>query len=360
VTPCAPAFGARRFGCWVPASSSGDSFAELERVLGRPWDVFSTFIDFDSQWPGEPGAHRPRLDVQRAAASGHELAVAFGPTRWATRVHFADVVAGRYDERLVGWFSYLGSLGVPVVIRWAWEMNMGSAPWSPLAAHDRVTQPRCRCADAGEYVTTWRYVVDLQRRTRVPAAAGACGAAAVAHWRGRAGWAGDDVGLGDSGTVPSLRWLWCPGAQDIPAGPGQAALAMEDFYPGSGWVDVVGYDTYNGYGRWASASDTIRGVSDRGQGSAYERVSRLHRTAPVWIGETGCVEAAAGTASPPARPGARTKAAWWTELFAGGPPLDRLECICFFDADGRPATRDWRLDSSPGSWAAFVAGFSGL
>lgn len=300
VTTSAFATSKRKYGCY----RSGDfDVAETEARTLFSW--YSCFIDFDSN-PAYTA------NITKYARSGKNLLIAFSPTG-GSGVHFADILAGRYDAFLTKWFNYLRLLGRQVFIRWAWEMNGAFMPWSPKYVGASARSSQCR--DTAQYVAVWRYVVALQRATPTP------------H---------------------NTRWYFCANQNDT------SPLPLEGFYPGSGFVQVVGYDSYNGLnGKFMSGADTLAGATNGRQPTAYSRVTALHPSAEVWIGETGCVDQ--DDPKDLARVGAgHSKARWWAELFACS-ALPRLTTVNFFDAQG---ARNWTFASSPESLAALRAGIA--
>lgn len=287
------------YGCYYPGSAGQYNFDRVEQQVGHRFRWYSTFLSLDSS----PEGHS---ELMAAAATKHDILIGFRPTRTAG-VTFDDILAGRYDASLRRWFGYLRSLPCKVVIRWAWEMNGDWMPYSPVyVGHDG---PSSHCRSPDQFISVWRYVVRLQR------------------------------------TVPAtnIQWFFCPNATDT------GGIALERFFPGVDYAQIVGYDSYNTLNtHYMSALQTLQGFTASDQGNAYDRVCQLHPTADVWIGETGCLDA--DDPKEPSRVAAgHPKAAFWRALFAVK-GLPRLKTIVFFDAKG---TRDWRFDSSPQSLAAF-------
>jgi hypothetical protein len=285
----------RQFGCYYPAPSGVYNFDQLETQLGRKFLWYSTFISLTSV----PSTHG-ELTV---AAQDHNLLVAYEPRR-GVGLQFADILAGAYDLKLIAWFKFLYNLPCQVVIRWAHEMNGSWSAYSPAytgAASSGCTSPQ-------EFIDVWRYVVALQRFT--------------------------------TGATSNIRWFFCPSNADIGGYP------MEAFYPGSDVVDVVGYDSYEGLnGVWNTPLRTMAGYTNmKAQATAYSRVSMLHRTAEIWIGEIGCIDAS-DPLDVTAVGASHSKGDFINAVFTM--PMDslpRLTTVNWFNAVG---TRDWRFDSSP-------------
>lgn len=287
---------------------------DLEAEVGpRKFDWWSGFISFDSS-----AAAHSQIET---AAQDHGILLAWQPSK-TVGLTFADILSGTYDAHINDWITKLAALkkadGVTpqqAVIRFGHEMNGNWQPWWPGYSGGSASS---NCTSAAQFVQVWQYMV------------------------------GKAVAAG----ATNIKWFWCPNVVDV------GGIAMEDFYPGSGYVDFVGYDSYNSLdGAWKSAAETLKGKTPS-QGYAYDRVVALHATANVWVGETGCVDADDPLdVSPTIYPG-HSKADWWTEVFTIGPAtLPRLKVINFFSKLG---TRNWRIDTSTQSSTAFSLGFNTL
>ncbi|NES27184.1 beta-mannanase [Micromonospora terminaliae] len=122
------------------------------------------------------------------------------------------ITGGEFDSYLRSWAEGVKSLGYPVAIRFAHEMNGDWYPWGDKANGNRP----------GEYVEAWRHVHDLFER------AGAT----------------------------NVIWVWSPNARwSITTG------NLDQFYPGDDYVDWVGATGYYGTGAWSrySSFDAIFG-----------------------------------------------------------------------------------------------------
>ena len=109
------------------------------------------------------------------------------------------IAGGDFDPYLRSWADGIRSLGYPVAIRFAHEMNGDWYPWSEASNGNRP----------GEYVRAWRHVHDLFR------AAGAT----------------------------NVTWVWSPNARWDDSTP-----TLSGFYPGDDYVDWVGLSGYYGIG----------------------------------------------------------------------------------------------------------------
>ncbi|MGW4155854.1 glycoside hydrolase family 26 protein [Micromonospora chersina] len=109
------------------------------------------------------------------------------------------IAGGDFDSYLRSWAEGIRSLGYPVAIRFAHEMNGDWYPWSEASNGNRP----------GEYVRAWRHVHDVFR------AAGAT----------------------------NVTWVWSPNARWDDSTPKLSGL-----YPGDDYVDWVGLSGYYGIG----------------------------------------------------------------------------------------------------------------
>ncbi|GAB3344302.1 glycosyl hydrolase [Micromonospora halotolerans] len=128
------------------------------------------------------------------------------------RYRLSRIAGGEFDGYLRSWAEGVKSLGYPVAIRFAHEMNGDWYPWCEKANGNRP----------GEYVEAWRHVHDLFER------AGAT----------------------------NVTWVWSPNARWS-----KTAANLAQFYPGDDYVDWVGTTGYYGTGAWSrySSFDAIFG-----------------------------------------------------------------------------------------------------
>ncbi|MFD2765516.1 glycoside hydrolase family 26 protein [Micromonospora eburnea] len=114
------------------------------------------------------------------------------------------IARGDFDSYLRSWAEGIGSLGYPVAIRFAHEMNGDWYPWCETVNGNRP----------GEYVKAWRHVHDVFR---------------------------------DAGVTNAI-WVWSPNARWSTKNPRLAGL-----YPGDEYVDWVGASGYNGMGAFSTS-----------------------------------------------------------------------------------------------------------
>jgi len=126
----------------------------------------------------------------------------------------------------------------------------------------------------------------------------------------------------------NVRWVWSPNT--LSSNSPQATAT----YPGDAYVDWLGIDAYNvgaskGWDGWQSLADLLE--------PAYTAITHLSNK-PLMIAETATTEHGGD------------KAAWIRRgLLLDAPArLPRVRAVVWFDKN-----RDWRVDSSPASLAAF-------
>jgi hypothetical protein len=260
-----------------------DAHFALERLLGvrLPW--MSWFFNWSVPWPTVGG--------QQAAHGGYDILLAWQPQLDRDEVRFADVLAGDYDDYLRRFFRLAAAHPGEVMIRFAHEMNGTGYPWALGYRGDRGSA----LASTREFVRTWRYVVEFQRRV-----------------------GGDNV-----------RFQWCIMTAD------RGGVDAEEFYPGDDYVDTLGMDVYNGYYGWQEPRAAIS--------YTYRRLTAINSRMPLWISEIGCREPSIREESGDGPVPGESKADWWRTLFAST-EFPRITNVNFFHA---ARAYDWRLNSTP-------------
>jgi hypothetical protein len=292
------------------STSAGDSTSYFNRVnaLGpRKFDYASVFTSFDSSSTG----HSEFTDFANA---GMGLLVAWQPSK-TVGMNITDIAAGVYDTHINSWITYLQGLGVPIVIRFGHEMNGNWSKWSPAYTGTAGSN----CTDPAQFIAAWQYMVNKAL----------------------------------AANATNIKWFFCANSTDV------GGYTLEQFYPGDSYVDKVGYDIYNNLNgsTFMTPAQTFVGKTNNAQANTYDRVTALNATAPVWIGETGCV----GDGDPLDTAGAGTghsKFQWYQDAFATNVSVaPRIEAVNWFDKTG---TRHWMHDSTSDSMSGFVAGFNGV
>ncbi len=140
----------------------------------------------------------------------------------------------------------------------------------------------------------------------------------------------------DEEGATNVAWVWCPTSEAF-----KAAGTADRYWPGADWVDWVAADGYN----FAPA------VPDAAYRSFPEIFAPFYRWAlrrgkPTMIAEVGVLER---------RPG--EKAAWVDDVVpALSARFPRIGAVVYFDTRRtvEGGVRDWRIDTSPASAAAFT------
>lgn len=124
-------------------------------------------------------------------------------------VPFADILAGTWDAWLAGVGTTIAASGLPCMLTFGHEFNnSGEYPWAYSLAGFSHTGcgPSGGAVSAALWISTWKYVHD-----KVNSTAG---------------------GL--------ALWMWAPGADTG----GSTTTSPVSWWPGSGYVDMVGIDGY--------------------------------------------------------------------------------------------------------------------
>ncbi|MGE3858101.1 MAG: glycoside hydrolase family 26 protein [Dehalococcoidia bacterium] len=201
------------FGAWQPgapwdgSSRSLENIDALEARLGRRLDIAHWYAG----WAYAP---RPDVELIRAVtARGALPLITWEPWDYAQgpeqpRYALDRIARGDFDAYVDTWADDLATLGTPVYLRFAHEMDGDGYPWS--------VSRNGNTPDA--YVRAWRHVVGRVRE--------------------RAG---------------NVRFVWCPNV----TWEGSPRVPYAAVFPGVEHVDVLGLDGYNGgrdvdWGGWQS------------------------------------------------------------------------------------------------------------
>ncbi|MEW2518860.1 glycoside hydrolase family 26 protein [Actinacidiphila alni] len=153
----------------------------------------------------------------------------YGDSRAADQPKYAlqRIASGTYDAYIIRYAQKVKSIGQPVALRFAHEMNGAWYPWSESNSGN----------SSGDYVKAWRHVHDLFQI----------------------------VG------ATEVIWVWSP---NVLRGTGGVALAP--LYPGDAYVDWIGIDGY-GFGE-KTATEVLQPTLDAITAFSHK---------PVLISETG-------------------------------------------------------------------------
>lgn len=284
-TPEPPVVGTARLRFGVVTQSGTFSADELIRVsdqVGESPSVVMAYVPF--------GTPAPLSGLARVRQRGATPLITWEP--WvpgggANQPAFSlvRIVAGKYDSYLKQWGKDLAAWGMPVMLRFGHEMNGSWYPWGNGVNGNQ----------AGDYIRAWQHVHDVVR------------------------------GAGAS----NVAWVWTPNIEE----PGLTA-DMGRFYPGTGYVDVIGLDGYN----WGTVPRGSWETPQQLFGADLDRLRSLAPGKPILIAETASAEAGG------------SKSQWISTLVSYLAAQRDVTGFVWFDINKE---RDWRIDSSPQSVAAF-------
>ncbi len=258
-------------GAFVPTGVWSDLAAlkELEGMVGGEFDVGHWYTSWNH--PYDPVPVNDLLEHGRIPL-----------VSWQSQDQsVADIAAGRYDEYVRGWARAAASAPGVLYVRPFPEMNGDWVPWH---------------GDPENLKLAWRRLVRLFEEE----------------------------------DADNVRWVFSPNVTDEPR---TAQNRLENYYPGSEYVDVLALDGYNWgatrpYIGWRSFDEVFAG--------GYERITALGPQ-PVWIAEVASTEHGGD------------KAEWVREMLSST-AFARLEAIVWFNENKET---DWRIESSVASADAF-------
>ncbi|WP_089154294.1 glycoside hydrolase family 26 protein [Micromonospora sp. NBS 11-29] len=208
---------------WASAAFDRSLF---DRIAGRGmmpmlgWEPWDHTVDRAAQAAGLTGRQIDRL---RATQPDYRL---------------ARIARGDFDPYLRSWAQGVRSLGYPVAIRFAHEMNGDWYPWCERANGNR----------AGDYVRAWRHVHDV---------------------------------FAEAGAT-NVTWVWSPNARWDKTTAGVTGL-----YPGDEYVDWVGVTGYYGSGAFTKTYWSF----DEIFGPTIAEIRKV-TDRPLVVTETGAADAA--------------------------------------------------------------------
>lgn len=258
-------------GAFVPTGFWSDlaEFKALEDTVGGQFDVGHWYTSWS--YPYDPIPVNDLLDHGRIPL-----------VSWQSLVpSVADIAAGLHDAYVREWARQAAQAPGVLYVRPFPEMNGDWAPWH---------------GDPENLKLAWRHLVRL---------------------------------FEEEGAT-NVRWVFSPNVTDEPR---TESNRMENYYPGSEYVDVLALDGYN----WGTTRPYIGWQSfDEVFGGGYQRITALGPQ-PVWIAEVASTEHGGD------------KGEWITEMLSST-AFDRLEAIVWFNEDKET---DWRIESSDSSAGAF-------
>jgi len=211
-----------------------------------------------------------------------------------------EVLAGKHDAYIKQFATKAKALGKEVQIRFLHEFNGNWYLWGGKKNGGSKRGP-------AKVVAVWKYVVDKFR----------------------------EVG------ATNVKWVWCPHGPS-PDRSGEKWNDIRNYWPGSDYVDWFGLDAYNWYPKdpWGGSRpyDSFKSCFR----DLYDSCSALGKQ-PMMIAEFASGEFTLD---------GKTKADWIRESFSQmKADYPRIKIFTWFNIKKE---LDWRVNSSPQSYAAFL------
>jgi len=299
-------------GCYLGAFVNWETVAD-----GRPWEITAKDIDGFEQFIGRDLAilscyaaflnhgesyYFPLDTFKTVNDNGSIFLLTWEPRDWDVNSPYnyeksllPDIIAGKQDSYIDQWARDIKALPVPVMLRFAPEMNLKNLAWSGANNGGAGLGPE-------RYVTAFRHVHDRFK------AAG----------------------------VNNVVWVWTPVKWGLPFEPWNH---YTNYYPGDKYVDVIAMDEYNwgktqSWSNWQSFNELYWQL--------YSELTCLYPDKPLMIGEFSSAEKGG------------EKAAWIKEAFATiKEQYPKIKAFIWFNVDNRTKTvnqvlenSDWRINSS--------------
>ncbi|RYX84847.1 hypothetical protein EON83_07845 [bacterium] len=297
------ALGAYYFANGRCAPGDADAVSAYKAQTGRNpavWMIYQSWMGWNEF---------PSVQAKRARALGSTLMVTWEPwvgSNSSRNWNCQDVVAGRFDGFLRSYARAVKFSGVPVMIRFAHEMNGDWYPWG--TAYNGYTQ-RNNSNSPAMFVSMWKHVVSIFRKEG----------------------------------ATNAQWVWSPNVLYTNSYNDQAQQERDLFllYPGDGWVDWIGASVYNDGARrpWRSFSVLFD--------QTYRTLTQICAK-PMMIAELGVTEQGA--------PNGQTKAKWIAQALLNDIPerYNRVRLVTYFCRDkSSMGESNYRFDSSPSALAVF-------
>jgi hypothetical protein len=206
-----------------------------------------------------------------------------------------DISAGKFDAMAHTVAKAAKAVQKPIFLRFAHEMNGDWYEWGGAKNGNDASGPQ-------KYVAAWKHLHDLF--------------------------------VADGAT--NVLWIWCP---NIGGAPNAAWNQPSAYYPGDAYVDWVAVDGYNWgdsqtWSKWTAFKDIL--------GPVYASYAAMGK--PFMIAETGSVE------------GGGDKSLWVNDVRDNLKSMfGVVKAFVYFDTYDAINKTNWKIDSSQGALAAFVA-----
>lgn len=306
---CDPArtigLGAYYFSNGRCAPGDADAVSSYQAQTGHTpavWMIYQSWMGWN-EFPS--GQARRANDLGSTLMVTWEPWASYGDKRnWACQ----DVVSGRFDGYIRSYARAVKFADVPVMMRFAHEMNGDWYPWGTAYAG---SCQRNNGNSPAMFVAMWKHVVSIFRQEG----------------------------------ATKVKWVWSPNILYTNNYNDQRQQERDLFalYPGDGWVDWVGASVYNDGARrpWRSFAVLFD--------STYTALTQLCAK-PLMIAEMGVTEQGA--------PQGQTKAKWLRQALLVDIPqrYSRVRLVTYFCRDkSSMGESNYRFDSSADSLAAFRA-----
>jgi hypothetical protein len=200
-----------------------------------------------------------------------------------------NIAAGVDDAHIYQYAKALQSYGLPVFLRWNWEMNL------PNSAH--LT---CQ-GTPSDFVAAWQRIWKI--------------------FHGQLAVAGKTI------DASNVAFVWCPGTSNS---------TYPSYYPGNSYVDWIAADGYSHGTRKPPSFSAVFGAF-------YNWAQAQNSHAPVMIAETGSGNTATGTTKAALQQTYLNGAA---QTIGAGHPMPAVEAFVYFDAVGPAGS--WVLEPGAG------------
>lgn len=213
---------------------------------------------------------------------------------WEPMLGLTELMSGKYDEDIRKYGEAMAAFGKPIVLRFAHEFN---GDWYPWSVFNEELVP------AATYVQGFRYVHDKIK------ASGAT----------------------------NVYWTWAPNNANGSNNP----QTLDAYYPGDGYVDIIGMDGYNfgtsqSWSKWQSFGEVFTNV--------YTWITQNHPDKPIVICEMGTSSTGGD------------KAAWITDMFVQlETNFPKVKAFVWFNIDKET---NWLFNQTEASTNAFKAALS--
>lgn len=277
---------------------STDEIEMMEAETGLPVSMINFFL----QWPKDPRHNNfPKHVFEAIHRAGAMACLTWEPMHYEDgrpcMTPAQEIVNKKYDGYIDGFAKQIRTLGYPVIIRFAHEMNIYQYAWGGKPSEYGPDSPR-------RYREMFRCVV-LRFKNM---------------------------------DVKNAFFAFCPNAESLPSpkkDPKAQWNRVSNYYPGSSYVDVMGMDGYNwGHTRtidehgWQSSWRTFEDIFS----SMFRQLKQIDPEKPVFVFETAA-----------ARQKGQDRGQWVRDAFFTAARWN-IQGVFWFQADKET---NWRLQADP-------------